>query len=86
MGASIITLFDLIDEIIQFKRQGADYLTLLNGLQILEHIILVTIVYYDISNTEDYSSKLIDNLFVLASISSFLMTVQLIFYWLALIE
>jgi len=86
VGALIFTLFDLSNEVIQLKSQKMDYFSTLNGLQMLAHIVLVMIVYHDYSHTDDYSADLKDKLIMFASISSFMMTVQLIFYWLALIE
>jgi len=86
VGALIFTLFDLSNEVIQLIMQKENYLTPLNGLQMLAHIVLVMIVYHDFSHTDDYSADLKDKLIVFASFSSFMMTVQLIFYWLALID
>ena len=85
VGALIFTLFDLSNEVMQLKKLRSKYLTLLNGLQMLAHIVLVMIVYHDFSHSDDYSADLKDKLIVFASFSSFMMTVQLIFYWLALI-
>jgi len=52
----------------------------------LNHVFTFSIVVTDLSNMDEYTDKTKENLIVLASISSFMMPVQLILYWLALFE